>query len=395
MASVHKTRVGSWSVRWREGSRNRSRNFKTKDEARRWQTIVERSELAIPSRDEVPLLSEFCNDWLSRRPDLAQTTIAQYEQWLDHHVYPELGHIRVSELTTPRMTEWQEQRLKDGAGPAVLGKAQTLLRQILDYAVLKGLCQYNPLAPLKRPAYKKREHRWLSAEEVEAIRTWYLERDDLASATLVSVLAYVGIRPQDALALEWRDLDQGDKRDKVRVEKKNVNGQIIEGAKQGEHHKRRVYVPVQVRADLNELRDTIPYARLIFPSDKGEPWTRSHFDNWRSRRQERRGKPAAIKCFKRAALDCGLGWELKPYDLRHTAATLYAASGWNHLEIARQLGHSPEVSIRVYQHLLELDPGESKRSIEDYIEEARNPVRPSFVPALITQDNNDRFSHRD
>jgi hypothetical protein len=38
------------------------------------------------------------------------------------------------------------------------------------------------------------------AEEVEAIRVWYLERDDIGSARLFSVQAYVGIRRRDTLA---------------------------------------------------------------------------------------------------------------------------------------------------------------------------------------------------
>jgi integrase len=377
MASVHKTKAGSWSVRWREGSLNRSRNFKTKDEARRWQSIVERSEVAVPRRDEIPSVHEFCEEWLNNRPDLASGTVTQYQQWLDHHIYPPLGHLLITELTTPRLDDWQRRRLEEEAGPAVLGKAQTLLSQILDRAVVRGLLQFNPLLSLKKPAYKKRTHRWLTAEEVEAIRSWYLERDDLTSATLVSILAYVGIRPQDALALQWRDLDA-----RLYVGRKNVNGELVEGSKQGEHYKRKVSVPLQVRADLNDLRDTMLEATLMFPDKDGRPWSRTHFDNWRSRAQERKGRPVEAKCFKRAALDCGLGWDLRPYDLRHTAATLYANSGWNHLEVARQLGHSPEVSIRVYQHLFDHEPGTNNRSVEDYIAEARgNPVRSVFVPA--------------
>jgi hypothetical protein len=72
-------------------------------------------------------------------------------------------------------------------------------------------------------------------------------------------------------------------------------------------------------------------------------------------------------------MEAGLG-SLSPYDLRHTCASLLAAAGWNHLEIARQLGHSAETSVRVYQHLLEIGDGE-RRSIDVWITEAREQVR--------------------
>jgi len=62
--------------------------------------------------------------------------------------------------------------------------------------------------------------------------------------------------------------------------------------------------------------------------------------------------------------------DLNPYDLRHTCASLLAAAGWNHLEISAQLGHSPETSVKVYQHLIQVELGE-RRSIDEWITEAR------------------------
>lgn len=108
---------------------------------------------------------------------------------------------------------------------------------------------------------------------------------------------------------------------------------------------------------------------MIFPraSDR-QPWHKTDWDNWRGRR------------FKKAAKDVGLGQDLKPYDLRHTAATLYAAAGWDHLEIAHQLGHSAKESVGTYQHLIQAAVGKPRRSVDDWIREARGlaPVRDSF-----------------
>jgi hypothetical protein len=43
----------------------------------------------------------------------------------------------------------------------------------------------------------------LAPETVEAIRDWLLRRGLVRDATLVSVLAYAGVRPGEALALAW------------------------------------------------------------------------------------------------------------------------------------------------------------------------------------------------
>ena len=380
MASVHRRSSGSYQVRWREGKTNRSQTFKTKDEARRWQGMVERSEIATPRPGEVPTLTEFAHDWLTARTDLAETTRVQYERWLTFHILPGksgLGNEPVNKLSADKIQDWQDKRLAEGAGPAVLGKAQTLLSQILDKAVVKGLLAHNPVAPVKRPRYKKGTANPLSVAQVEGLRRWYLERDDLGSATLISVLAYIGLRPQDALALTWAD-DEGE----LLVNKKNVAGEIVPGSKTGEHQ-RWAYIPAPVRADLNEWRERIPDATLIFPNRDGNPWTAANYNNWRSRRQFKDGKPAKIKCFKLAVVETGLSESVKPYDLRHTAASLYALAGWNHLEIANQLGHSPEVSVRVYQHLLSRKVGArtSRLTVDEMIQQERD----ALVPRLFAE----------
>jgi hypothetical protein len=63
------------------------------------------------------------------------------------------------------------------------------------------------------------------------------------------------------------------------------------------------------------------------------------WDNWRSKytrpggRRHGTGSRPLARCFKLGAEDVGLGATLKPYDMRHTAATLYAAAGWTAVEI--------------------------------------------------------------
>lgn len=371
--SVHETQFGTWEVKYRDAGRLRSKSFKTKGKAQSWDRDTRRRQetgQAVVRRQDVPTLREFGNRWLAARK-LEDSTRAKYAEWLQVHVYPELGDRPLVDLRPRLLAEWQERRLAEGAGPAVLGKAQGLLGRILKKAVLPHeYLEVNPVDALDPPAYDKREHRWITAAEVEALRGWYLERDDIRSATLVSILAYVGIRPQDALALEWTHVGK-----KLTVIQKNSDGVILQGSKTGEGYKRKVHLPQAVAADLKEWRAAGSGSGLVFPRfTDGAPWTKNDYDNWRSKyKRKSKSQPATrplAACFKLAADDVGLGQSLKPYDLRHTAASLCAAAGWTHVEVAHQLGHSPEVSMRTYQHLIDAKPGE-RRSVEDYIREAR------------------------
>lgn len=391
MSSVsgpHKTQYGTWEVRYREGEKHRSRTLKTRREAERFKAeVIGRVERGrgIMARRDVPTVREFAVRIVAGMR-LANSTRRLYARLLEDHVLPELGHLSLLDLRPARLAEWQTGRLAAGAGPAVLGKAQTLLGQILNKAVLPHeYLDVNPILALDKPAYEKRSHRWLTAFEVEQIRMKYLEWGDVGSAALVSVLGYTGIRPQDALALDWADVGE-----RLSVTKRNSDGQALPGGKTGDGYRRSVYLPPMVAADLTEWRgQTSSSSPLIFPRrSDGRPWTKGDFDNWRARRQSRlvRGERRVTKgrCFKLAAEDVGLGWSLRPYDLRHTAATLYIAAGWNHLQVARQLGHTPSQSMTTYQHLFdESAHSVERRAMNDYIREARG-LAPLEAP--ITQE---------
>ena len=363
MSSIHKTNHGTYEFKWRERGRQRSRTRKTMAEALALQDEIQRrlaQGKAVLSDKDIPTLEDFGNNWLARREDLEDSTQAKYAEWLEVHIYPELGHLLLCDLTPRRLAEWQEDKLNSGAGAAVLGKAQTLLGQILKKATRHEYIDINPVLALDRPRYRKREHRWLTANEVELLRGWFLEAEDLGSATLISVLGYVGIRPQDALALSWPDVGE-----KLNVVRKNSQGTIRAGSKTGENYKRKVYLPEPVAADLAQWRAESEGALIFGRRTDGGPWTKHDWDNWRSRIKPN-GKRGYS--FKQAAEDVGLGSTLKPYDLRHTAASLYAAAGWGTVEIAHQLGHSPTESQRTYQHLIDTS---QRGSIDDYIREAR------------------------
>ncbi len=368
MSSIHRTENGTWRIRWREGDRQRSKTVKTKAEAQAFQEEVRQKSASgrvIQKRRDVPTLEDFALDWLAARTDLEPSTERLYLSWMKAHVFPCIGHLHLVDLRPRRLYEWQQERLDSGAGPSTIGKTQALLSQIFDAAILPHeWIDSNPILALKRPKYQKRQHRWLSASQVEGLRVGLLRRGDLAGATLLSVLAYVGIRPQDALALEWSHVGE-----KLTVIQKNANGVISPGSKTGDRYRRAVYLPAPVAADLEEWRREAPEWPLIFGRPKdGRPWTKDDVDNFRNRR------------FRPSALDAGLGRDLRPYDLRHTAASLYAAAGWNHLEIARQLGHSPEESVRTYQHLLDQSQGRDRRTIDEWILEARADSVPDLFP---------------
>ena len=62
----------------------------------------------------------------------------------------------------------------------------------MGFAVLHGAAPYNPVKAVRKPRQLSRTVRPLAPQTVEAIR----RRLSLRDATLVSVLAYAGLRPE-------------------------------------------------------------------------------------------------------------------------------------------------------------------------------------------------------
>jgi integrase len=61
----------------------------------------------------------------------------------------------------------------------------------------------------------------------------------------------------------------------------------------------------------------------------------------------------------------------RPYELRHAFASLLAHESRSVVYIAKQLGHGPNVSLDVYQHVIDELEDQPGTAAEDAIREAR------------------------
>ena len=117
----------------------------------------------------------------------------------DRHVLPHLGRYRLKEITPEVVTNYRAELTAAGVGDASTRKGLFMLQAVMGFAVLHGAVPYNPVKAVRKPRQLSRTVRPLAPQTVEAIRRQLSLRD----ATLVSVLAYAGLRPGEALGLRW------------------------------------------------------------------------------------------------------------------------------------------------------------------------------------------------
>src|SRR5919109_858843 len=106
-----------WEVRYREGSRHRSRVFDRKADAEDFQAEVRRRKRLgtlthLHAGDQ--LLADFGVEWwrLHARPNLQESTLRRYSSMWDRHVLPHLGRYRLKEIT-PAVVEHPQTNAAD------------------------------------------------------------------------------------------------------------------------------------------------------------------------------------------------------------------------------------------------------------------------------------------
>lgn len=162
-------------------------------------------ELGIMDAGRISL-AEFGQEWLVAYavPNLEPKTLRTYESLWDRHVLPNIGAVELRQLRPAVLDRYLAQRQRDGLSPASVKKIAGMLQGVLQRAVEWERIAQNPMRVAHKPKVRRRiVIRPIAPAQVEQLRRHLFGDGQLRCATLVSVLAYSGLRPGEALALTW------------------------------------------------------------------------------------------------------------------------------------------------------------------------------------------------
>jgi integrase len=372
--SVHANRVGGYDCRWYEPDQNatlrkRSKSFKTWRDADRYdrkiKTAKDTGTLRALDGGRETLDQYVTVTWIPVHvAPLAPSTRALYAGTYDRHIAPTLGQVPLRELGVETIARWQAGLIAAGVGAETVRKAHSILSGCLQRAYEAGRIAGNPARLVRKAAPPAREEvRPLAPAAVERIRGSFragagrdrpFVRDDLKrlgdrDAMLVSLLAYAGLRPQEALGLRWAHVQ--------------ANTLIVHAPKTRRHRAqpRTVRLLAPLAQDLREWRlasgvpgDDAP----VIPGLDGGVWSEVGYEQWR----------AGVWASALAA--SGIPYQ-RPYDLRHSFASLLLHEGRSVIYVARQLGHSATLTMTTYGHVIEELEDQPRITAEQAIAAAR------------------------
>lgn len=355
-----------YEVRWSDGSgRRRSRLFDSRKDAERFETEIRRQrqlgvDLALEEARRQTTVADVVLIWLEvHEPKLTRPAAEDYARQLDKRILPELGHRRVRDLTGHEVDRWIAWMRDQGDGDATINKALTVLQRLLSIARGLGLVQFNAVSDAERPSQRpKRIPVLIGVQHVELMRLFMLGHGWTTDVMLLELLAYAGLRPEsEAITLRWRQV-----RDR---------SLLIRSTKTDRD---RSVKPLEPLAQLLD-RSRGPDSDLVIPAPAGKPdWTREDWRNWRTRR------------FRPAAAYAGLPAGTRPRDLRGSFASLLINEGRSIVEVAAQLGHSPEIALRHYLQAID-DAPEHRMPADAAVLTARHLApRLTLSDAYLTHD---------
>ncbi|WP_176460073.1 site-specific integrase [Rhodococcus sp. 14-2470-1b] len=278
-------------------------------------------------------LADYAEHRIAQRT-LTPRTRKGYTETLENHIAPVLGEVPLSQLSVTLVRAWYSTLLLDK--PTARAHAYSLLHSICRDAVSEKLIDANPCVERKAMNAKRtRKIRTLTVAQLTEVAE-HTEPKELVAAVLIA--GWCGLRSGELKGLQRNDIAEDASVVSVRRAVTYRSGEYFEGAPKTEDGVRDVSVPKRIRpAILAHLdKHTGKGAQSLVFAGNGGP--EGYLTDWQLRR-------AVATAGRAAGID-----NLRPHELRHTAATLAAQTGATTKELMARIGHSTADAALIYQH---------------------------------------------
>ncbi|TCR04056.1 site-specific integrase [Neorhizobium sp. JUb45] len=142
------------------------------------------------------------------------TTTRQYEQHLRLHINPLIGHLRLNEMTVPKVRQFLDDLQTNGRSPAVQRAVRVSLGALLSDAQERGLVVRNPVKEMGRGKARARSAARHEEPVVVGVDLPFPDEIRMVMPTLTGKIRvfwmtaiFTGMRASELRGLRWQDVD--------------------------------------------------------------------------------------------------------------------------------------------------------------------------------------------
>lgn len=329
---------------------------------------------ATPRR--IPTLAEYAPRWLEtlRRAELKETTKLSYRSHLKAHALPNLGALRLDEITYSVLKDLVFKLRDEDYSKDTIRLVLVTINEILKEATEERVIAAAPVDKrrlakfYRRPRVEQaiRREDIFSVDEIHSIEDAYAARAPEYFACVLT-MSRTGIRIGEARGLRSSDLDY--RRGLIRIERNipvgfrdPVDPKTVSSNRSV---KMRPELAEALRAHEAERKRAWfakgePVPDLLFPEpDRADALDYQHFmHRWRT----------IVKALRIRLRP--------PHMLRHSWASHMLASGEDLTWVSRQLGHrSPAVTLAIYTHFVDRDLEGTGNALDRRSDASRTQVK--------------------
>ena len=301
----------------------------------RAETLSKRALTAVGGYHATPLLRQFAETWFAEKEiEWRESQIVTVQGCLDRHILPALGHKEVGSITRAEILEFRASLAKVNTrsgkklSASRINHIMTPLRMMLNEAADRYEFS-SPYRGIKSLNVPRTDVEPFTLDEVQQI----IQRVREDFRQYYTVRFFTGMRTGEIDGLIWENVDFG--RRQILVHQALVRGQIVPTKTDGSF--RSIDMSQPVFDALKAQAEVTDKTGLVFTTRKGTAL--SHVN-------------VTKRVWYPLLEELGLR-KRRPYQTRHTAATLWLAAGESPEWIARQMGHTTtEMLFRVYSRFV-------------------------------------------
>lgn len=323
-------------------------------------TDLENDVITVESRSTFESFSKLYEKYLEEKVEnkqLSATTYQNYYGLLHKRILPYFKKMSLLEINERNIEQWLSHLSKTKTNtpdreflhPTTIAHAYKVLYNMFNYAKLERILKENPCEFVhKKPIEAPDEKEYFTLEEMDYIKE-LLTTANIRLKSAIYLAMDTGCRREEIVGLKWEDIDF--ENNTIDINKAVVSNyiktnldipRVREKDVKTKNSRRKIGVPKVTMDILNQYK--------TFKKDMGLKIKETDyvFTNWDSNKVLDPNRLTTDWANFRK--EHGIKKKVPIHGLRHSNATFLLSTGMPDKDVAKRLGHTPEVLSRIYTH---------------------------------------------